>query len=110
MTRVIHIGDAPVGWQNNPEYVYCGRPGKGLASKWGNDNIPKGEEDRNIVCDMFYDDFHNNPELMAAALIELKDKILVCFCKPKRCHCDTIANFVNNHYKEKEKNNGFFNE
>ena len=31
MTTVINIKNAPKGWQNNPDYVYIGRP-----SKWGN--------------------------------------------------------------------------
>lgn len=36
--------------------------------------------------------------LRAAALIELKDAILLCWCKPNACHGDVIAEFVNNHY------------
>lgn len=37
-------------------------------------------------------------ELRAAALIELKDKILVCWCKPLLCHGDILARYVNDYY------------
>ena len=37
-------------------------------------------------------------ELRVQALIELKDKVLVCWCKPELCHGDVIARFVNDAY------------
>jgi hypothetical protein len=37
-------------------------------------------------------------QLRAEALVELKDKVLLCWCKPLGCHGDVIAEFVNNYY------------
>jgi Schitoviridae RNA polymerase len=36
------------------------------------------------------------PELCRQAPIELKDKKLGCFCKPKPCHGDTLAELADN--------------
>lgn len=36
----------------------------------------------------------SSPTLLAA-LPELKGKVLGCFCKPKACHGDVLADLVN---------------
>lgn len=92
MTIVIHIKDAPPGWKNNPQYVYCGR-----GSKWGNQyshlksSAAKFRVNtRDEACDMF--EKHQLPILIRWGEIRyLVNKILVCFCHPKRCHCDALA-------------------
>jgi hypothetical protein len=43
-----------------------------------------------------------NEELKARAVRELRGKVLGCYCKPKRCHGDIIAEYVNGFYKEEE--------
>jgi hypothetical protein len=65
--------------------VYIGRP-----SKWGNPfSIGKdGTRDEVIVKYSFW--IINQPDLMAA-LPELKDKILGCWCRPQACHGDILA-------------------
>jgi hypothetical protein len=63
--------------------VYCGR-----GSPWGNPyKIPKPEldGDRDRVCDLF--EANVLPHL---DVTPLKGKDLVCFCAPKRCHCDAL--------------------
>jgi Domain of unknown function (DUF4326) len=66
-------------------YVYIGRP-----SKWGNPySVKKYGRDRAI--EMYIDYIMAKPELLKLIPIELKDKTLGCFCKPKSCHGDILA-------------------
>ena len=96
MTNVIHIKDTPRQYKSDPDYVYIGR-----GSKWGNPYCIKGAHpeypwipmSRNQVCDLYKEYLVLKPELMAA-LHELKGKTLVCFCKPKACHGDILAEFA----------------
>jgi hypothetical protein len=97
-TTVIHIKDAPLGWKNNPEFVYIGRYNAKLhlsGSPFQNPHYLSNEADRNIVWEAFRDDFYKNENLKKLALARLADKTLVCFCKPKRCHGDILAEYVN---------------
>lgn len=72
--------------------VYCGR-----GSKWGNPfshlegtkakyKVKTREE--SITEHRKY--MKTRPDLMSS-LHELQGKVLCCFCKPKPCHCDTLA-------------------
>jgi hypothetical protein len=71
--------------------VYIGRP-----SKWGNPfthlaksiaefRVPKDE-----VLQRYEAWLRQQPELMAA-LVELRGKVLGCWCKPGPCHGDILA-------------------
>jgi len=89
-TQVIHIKDTPAGWRSDPQYVYIGR-----GSKWGNEysHLPNSRakykvKTRDEACDMFVQ--HQLPGL-TDDISELRDKILVCFCHPERCHGHTLA-------------------
>ncbi len=96
MTKVINVKDAPAGWEHSPKYVYIGRKGLGFSGYFGNPYRPKeGDrhgstlkkykvylEERLRTDKEFYDRF-----------VELKDKTLVCFCKPKRCG-DIMVEFL----------------
>lgn len=62
------------------EAIYCGR-----GSKWGNPFVIGKDGDRDEVCDKFESLILPNLDVSA-----LRGKDLVCFCKPKRCHCDSI--------------------
>jgi hypothetical protein len=77
-TRVVHC---------KKEYydVYIGRP-----SKWGNPFVVGKDSNREEVIEKHRNWLSTQPELMAD-LVELKDKILGCWCKPKSCHGDTLA-------------------
>jgi len=48
---------------------------------------------------MFREYILQKPELLEC-LPELDGKILGCFCKPKACHCDVLAELVENLNKE----------
>lgn len=65
--------------------TYIGRP-----SKWGNPFVMRSENDRDSVCDQYQKWLYSQPELMIAAVKELRDKNLVCYCAPRRCHGDTL--------------------
>lgn len=86
-TKVVHF-------KKEPYDVYIGRP-----SKWGN---PFSHQEWSAVAPAFivrtrleaiekYREWiQEQPELMAA-LYELKGKTLGCWCKPKPCHGDVLA-------------------
>jgi hypothetical protein len=78
--------------------IYIGR-----GSPWGNPFVMKDKSDaeRDRVCDLYYDYFHGNKELKRRAREELRGKVLGCYCKPKRCHGDIIADYVNGFESEK---------
>lgn len=96
MTNVIHIRQTTKGWQSDPNFVYIGRPGRGLKSEWGNPFLllPGATEEERDECLRKYEryvrDKMKDPEFRKK-LVTLKGKTLVCFCKPKRCHGDILA-------------------
>lgn len=68
-----------------PDAVYIGR-----GSPYGNPFVIGKDGNRDEVCDKFEAALLSNPALLQKVKIELKDKDLVCFCAPKRCHGDTL--------------------
>jgi hypothetical protein len=72
-------GTAPVS------AVYCGR-----GSRYGNPFVIGRDGDRDEVCDKF-----EQLILPDLDVSKLRGKDLVCFCKPKRCHCDSIIRKAN---------------
>lgn len=81
MTTVTH--------KRNPHDVYIGRP-----SKWGNPFVIGLDGSRADVIKKYRHWVLYQPRLMAA-LPELKDKVLGCFCHPLHCHGDVLAELVN---------------
>ena len=65
--------------------IYIGRP-----SKWGNPFEIGKDGSREEVIAKYYDYIMLKPELLAA-LPELKDKVLGCWCSPLACHGDVLA-------------------
>lgn len=91
--RVYHCKKVPY----DADPVYCGRP-----SKFGNPfshmdgTLAKYKvETREVAIARFEEWIRNQPELMAAAKKELKDRDLSCFCYPARCHCDILLKIAN---------------
>jgi len=96
---------------------YCGRASsyKGIGenlSVLGNPYLLTTEDKRDLVCDLYEEDFDKLRETKPGfqeALdkiiedVEIQKVTLGCFCKPKRCHCDTIHKYVVNYIKEKIK-------
>ncbi len=117
MTRVIHIKEAPIGWRNNPDYVFIGRP-----SPYGNpfrvteafkddDGCPRGH-----AIPKFKEYFYANKELQELVAKNLLFKVLVCYCRPHQCHGDVYVEFLEEYIDRpgfeidclKENKNGFF--
>lgn len=65
--------------------VYIGRP-----SKWGNPFAIGRDGTRVEVIEKYRARIMQQPYLLAA-LHELKDKRLGCWCSPKACHGDVLA-------------------
>lgn len=63
-----------------PNAVYCGR-----GSPYGNPFVIGRDGDRDEVCDKFEREI-----LPTLDVTPLRGKNLLCFCAPKRCHCDAI--------------------
>jgi hypothetical protein len=83
MTTVVHC-------KKSKYDVYIGRP-----SKWGNPFEIGIDGDRATVIEKYREYILNKPELLKC-LPELKNKVLGCWCKPKPCHGDVLAELVNN--------------
>lgn len=81
--------------------IYVGRP-----SPLGNPFYMSNESMRDFVCNKYEDWFKNkiaeqDPVVMAelqkiASIGKDKPMKLICYCAPKRCHADTIADYLNN--------------
>ena len=87
MTTVINCRSSNHEGDN---YVYIGRP-----SKWGNLFIIGRDGSREEVIKRYKDWLMAQPILLKAIKTELKDKILVCWCKPEACHGDILAEIAN---------------
>lgn len=96
ITRVINIKDNPKYQNNSKDYEYIGR-----GSYWGNpyamyDNEGDNREDvmRKFEYDFEQDLFLNKKK---EEVYKLAGKRLGCFCKPKSCHGDILADFLNSY-------------
>jgi len=47
------------------------------------------------VCDRYEADIAMRPELHARIVPELAGKVLLCWCRPRRCHADALALIAN---------------
>ena len=91
---VIHIKAAPEGWQNDPQYVYIGRAGKGFDGYFGNPYRLGPKMSRGSTLQAFYEYADERAKIDAEyrrRVRELHGKTLVCFCKPHACHGDVLA-------------------
>lgn len=77
--------------------IYIGR-----GSKWGNpfthmDNTLAEFKvgTREEAIDAYREWIMGQPDLLEG-IYELKGKVLCCFCKPKACHGDILAELANN--------------
>jgi hypothetical protein len=78
-----------------PNEVYIGRSTRNgwRKSKWANPFKLSRDGDRNLVITMYRRWLLQQPDLMAA-LPELRDKDLVCWCAPEVCHGDVLLELV----------------
>lgn len=86
-TRVVNIRDAEFD-------VYIGRAGHGLGGYFGN---PFSDGSRAENIGRFYTYFHyrlTTDPAFKEAVEALRSKRLGCFCAPKACHGDIIAQYL----------------
>jgi hypothetical protein len=77
------------------------------SSILGNPFIMKNESERNKVCDLYDNYFYNKIDEQDEKFVDELDRIidladtnniaLGCWCIPKRCHAQTILNYVCDH-------------
>lgn len=79
MPRVLNLKQLQ-RWPENA--VFCGR-----GSRYGNPFVI-GVQDR--VCDLF-----EERVLPTLDVSNLRGRDLLCYCKPRRCHCDSILRKAN---------------
>lgn len=75
--------------------VYIGRAGHGFDGYFGN---PYSAASRTVNIQFFESYFYGRVEkdpLFRARVLALKGKRLGCFCKPKACHGEVIAEYLN---------------
>lgn len=89
MTTVVNL--------HKEEYdVYIGRPGKGKIGDFGNPfNSSDRESNINNFRKYFYQRISSDLEFKRK-ILQLKNKKLGCFCSPKPCHGQIIADYLNN--------------
>ena len=100
-TKVVNI------YHKIPYDVYIGRPGKGQEGYYGNPvKVSKDPcefcseihsspaETRECYKEYFYCRIEIDSEFRER-ILELKGKVLGCFCKPKFCHGDIICEWLN---------------
>lgn len=74
---------------DQPYDVYVGRP-----TKWGNPFVIGRDGSRELVIAKYRAWIQRQPALLAA-LPELKDKVLGCWCAPLACHADVLVELAN---------------
>lgn len=80
--------------------IYCGRGNKTYdlpASKWANPFVIGKDGDRDTVIDKYRIWISSQPNLLRQ-LSEIKDKVLGCWCKPLKCHCEILEKMANSRY------------
>lgn len=71
--------------EREKEEVYIGR-----GSKWGNPFYVGVDGNRTQVLEKYSAYLQTRQDLLAS-ILELKGKVLGCYCKPQKCHGDTLA-------------------
>lgn len=78
-TKVVHC-------KKEPYDIYIGRPGR-----WGNPFEIRTHGTREEVIEKYRDYIMSDPKTIEEIRSTLKGKILGCWCKPKPCHGDVLA-------------------
>jgi hypothetical protein len=68
-----------------PGAVYIGRP-----SKFGNPFVIGKDGNRAQVIEKYRAYLNSRPDLVRAAVAELRGKDLLCYCAPAPCHGDVL--------------------
>lgn len=96
-TRVINIRDLGTRRTMPPDHVYVGRGfhrnGWELPCSifFNPFKVEPTDTDHSQACAKYADYIERNKEVMHPSVRTLKGKTLVCWCKPKQCHADLLA-------------------
>lgn len=88
-----------VNLKKEPYDVYIGRAGKGQDGYFGNPYRLMGDTDEEreaclrSYTSWFYSKLASDPTFKMR-IEALKGKVLGCFCKPRTCHGDVIAEYL----------------
>lgn len=96
-TPVVNLHHLKPGWQHDPDYVYIGRPGKGLKGPFGNPyRLIVGPQRKTTLkrYRAYLLNKLNTDSEFRIQVAELSGKTLVCFCKPRECHGDILAEYA----------------
>lgn len=72
-----------------PYDVYIGRP-----SIWGNPFVIGKDGNREEVVEK-YENYLLNNKFLLSKVLNLKGKVLGCWCKPHSCHGDILIKYAN---------------
>lgn len=98
MLKVVHCKSSEFLNAPDDEKVYIGR-----GSIWGNPfRVGVEAENRRTAIEMYRKYIMNRPDLLAL-LGNLRGKMLGCFCHPKPCHGNVLAELVRERFSEDEK-------
>lgn len=90
MTKVVNLKDEPYD-------IYIGRAGKGENGYFGNPFYLGGYKNRDAILNKYKNYFLNRiytDKIFREKILNLKGKILGCFCKPEKCHGDIIVEWL----------------
>lgn len=94
MTAVANLYKVGKKLGTDPSFVYIGRKGRGFDGYFGNPYPLQKEEERGATLGRYRayleDRIEKDPEFRQR-VAELSGKTLVCFCHPKPCHGDILA-------------------
>jgi hypothetical protein len=65
------------------------------GTKFGNPFSINGTTRRADAIARFENWIKHQPDLIAAAKVELRGKNLICYCAPRRCHGDVLLRIAN---------------
>ncbi len=103
-TMVIRVNNADIkrGAYGEGGIVYIGRNAMYLAYRsrddsWGNPHRMQGYSDaeRQRVIAAYIDHLFSRPDLLKR-IPDLRGRQLACYCAPKACHGDVLAELANN--------------
>ena len=90
-TRIVHC-------KKEPYDVYIGRPGV-----WGNPFVVGRDGERETLIEKYREYLLNTPDLLLK-IPSLQGKTLGCWCKPRACHGDVLAELA-----DRQAQQGAFN-
>jgi len=79
-----------VHYKDDPYDVFIGR-----GSPWGNPFIVGVDGDRMEVIGKFKEWVESDPVMISKVKMELKGKVLGCYCSPLPCHGDILTEIAN---------------